>query len=263
MLVIKLLVVPLGIVFVTLAGRKWGPSVGGLLVSLPYTSAPVVLFLALEQGTPFAADAARSALLGFASLAAFCGAYAAAARRWGPARSTAVGWGAYVLAAAALRLFPGGTVSALLVAVVSLAAAVRLIPNGGCASRASRTPRWDLPLRVAVALSMVVGLTAIAGQVGPRWSGLLTPFPSYVTVMTVFVHGTEGAVAVRRFLRSVASGLVSVSAGFALLSSLLVPAGVAGAFAASLAAIAVLHAALLRAPRAIEEPTCVREESCA
>ena len=58
MLAYKLLLTPLLIGAVSLAGRRWGPSVSGWLVGLPLSSGPVVFFFALEQGNRFASTAA-------------------------------------------------------------------------------------------------------------------------------------------------------------------------------------------------------------
>ena len=66
MLLLKLILTPLLLGGVTLAGRKFGPTVSGWLVGLPLTSGPVSFFLALEQGTKFAARAARAGLLAVA-----------------------------------------------------------------------------------------------------------------------------------------------------------------------------------------------------
>src|SRR5438132_14152683 len=71
----KLVLCPLLIGAVSLAGRRWGPAVSGWLVGLPLTSAPVVLFLAVEQGRSFASVAAQGTLLGQISGASFCLAY--------------------------------------------------------------------------------------------------------------------------------------------------------------------------------------------
>ena len=57
-MVLKALLAPLLILLATLAGRRWGPGVGGWLAGLPLTSGPVSLILALEQGPEFAARAA-------------------------------------------------------------------------------------------------------------------------------------------------------------------------------------------------------------
>ena len=72
MLLLKLLLTPLFILIVTLIGRRWGTLVSGLLVGLPLTSAPVSLFLAIEQGTTFASRAALGTMTGTISVAAFC-----------------------------------------------------------------------------------------------------------------------------------------------------------------------------------------------
>lgn len=58
LLALKLFLAPVLIGLVSIAGRRWGPAVGGWLVSLPLTSAPVILFLAPNSGReprPFAA----------------------------------------------------------------------------------------------------------------------------------------------------------------------------------------------------------------
>ena len=89
-MLLKVLLAPLLILLATLAGRRWGPAVGGWLAGLPLTSGPVSLILALEQGPEFAARAALGTLFGLISLAAFSFAYGAAAPGgWdGPAASS-------------------------------------------------------------------------------------------------------------------------------------------------------------------------------
>src|SRR5262249_59289494 len=80
---LKVALAPALILLATLAGRRWGPAVGGWLAGLPLTSAPVSFILALEQGPGFAARAALGTLFGLVSLAAFCLAYGKASRRLG------------------------------------------------------------------------------------------------------------------------------------------------------------------------------------
>jgi len=54
----KLIVTPIFIGSVTLAGRRWGPAFSGLLMGLPLTSGPISIFLALQYGPAFAASTA-------------------------------------------------------------------------------------------------------------------------------------------------------------------------------------------------------------
>lgn len=61
LLLAKLLLVPAFVAGVTACGRRWGERVGGVLTALPMVAGPALVFYALEQGEPFASDAASSA----------------------------------------------------------------------------------------------------------------------------------------------------------------------------------------------------------
>src|SRR3989441_6035414 len=118
LLLAKVVLTPLFIAAVTLAGRRWGPAVGGWLAGLPLTSGPVSVFLALEQGPGFAARAAVGTLAGLVGVACFCVVYARFSRTRGWTLATAAGIAAYLAGAALLSRVPlalgptaGGTVA--------------------------------------------------------------------------------------------------------------------------------------------------------
>jgi len=71
LLAIKLILTPLLIGASTLAGRRWGPAIGGLIAGLPLTAAPISVFLAFEQGKSFAAESAVLHCLAYAGVGAF------------------------------------------------------------------------------------------------------------------------------------------------------------------------------------------------
>jgi hypothetical protein len=100
LLAIKLIVTPLVVFMASLAARRWGDVVAGWLVGLPLTSAPVSVFLAIEQGPSFAAQAADGSIAGVLSQAAFCLGYAVA--RLGVTIALAAGTLAYLASATAL-----------------------------------------------------------------------------------------------------------------------------------------------------------------
>ncbi|HKD45027.1 MAG TPA: hypothetical protein VKD24_05170, partial [Candidatus Angelobacter sp.] len=102
MLLFKIILAPVLIALVSLAGRRWGPSVSGWLLGLPLNSGPILLFLLLEQGARFASDAARASLLGTLAWAAFCVVYALCSMRTSWWWSTLAVWIAYSVVAAAL-----------------------------------------------------------------------------------------------------------------------------------------------------------------
>ena len=67
MLIVKLTITTLLIELISLADRRWGATVGGLLLGLPLTSAPITAFVAIEVGRPFAAQMAAGILMGLLS----------------------------------------------------------------------------------------------------------------------------------------------------------------------------------------------------
>ena len=81
LLATKLVLVPLLIAAITVAGQRLGPRIAGALTGLPVVAGPVAFFFAIEQGTAFGAHAAVATLGGLLSLAVFCVVYAAAAQR--------------------------------------------------------------------------------------------------------------------------------------------------------------------------------------
>ena len=59
LLLLKLLLAPLLVGLATLAARRWGPKIGGIVVGLPLSTGPIFLFLAIDQGLGFAESVRR------------------------------------------------------------------------------------------------------------------------------------------------------------------------------------------------------------
>jgi hypothetical protein len=74
---------------------------------------------------------------------------------------------------------------------------------------AASLPAWDLPLRGLSALALVLALTALAGQLGAKLSGLLAPFPVIASVLAVFTHTQHGEGDLLRIMRGFVVGLVA------------------------------------------------------
>jgi len=220
----------------SLAGRWWGESVSGWFVGLPLTSGPVVVFLALEESSGFAAAAATGCLAGAAAEAAFCLAYAIAARHASWPLALAAGTTGFVAAAillgtAALPFAPLAALAALV-----LAGALRLMPRHGPAVLTlSAAPRWDIPARMAVATALVCGLTGLAPLLGAQVSGLAATYPVFAAVLAAFAHRARGAAAATGVLRGLLVGLFGFIAFFAALTATIERVGIVAAFAAATA----------------------------
>jgi hypothetical protein len=209
-LLLKLTLAPVFVVCASLVARRFGPRVGGVVAGLPVVAGPILLVFALAHGERFAAHAAAGTLLGMLSLVGFVVAYALLANRLPWHANILVGWAVFFVLTVALRPVPTSAPLALALALGGFALALTVLPHGEeLAGPPVAHPRWDLPLRAAAALVLVVTLTGVAGALGPRWSGLLTPFPVITTVLAAFTHAQRGTGDTRRLLRGFVAGFVA------------------------------------------------------
>ncbi len=256
LLAAKLLLSPLCVVAVSLAGRRWGAAVAGVLGGLPVVAGPILLVETLLHGRGFGADAAAGTLLGLVALTAFVVVYGRVAAA-GPIPSVLCGWTAFLLGVAILSLVSQPSpVLSLILAAVCFRLGLRLLPPApSLPPRVAVPPWWDLPLRALAALSLVLVLTAASGALGPHLSGLLAPFPIITSVLAVFTHAHEGAATVGVLLRNFLLGFYGFAAFCFILAVTLPALSIAGAFGlatatalAVQAAVVVLRSYLMPAP---------------
>jgi hypothetical protein len=247
---LKLVATPLLVGAASLAGRRWGAEVGGWLVGIPFTSGPIALFLALDSGRGFAAQAATGILAGTVSQAAFAVAYAWTTLRAGWPASLGAATAAFLsvtLVMSFVRVDPLPTFAA---AIASLVVALAVMPRRRAPEAATRPlPAWDIPARMVVATVFVIALTAAAPALGPHLAGLLAPFPLYATVLSVFAQRLAGAGSAIAVLRGLLAGLFAFALFFLTVALLLEPAGIAVAFAVALGVALVAQGVSLAATR--------------
>jgi hypothetical protein len=245
LLAAKLLLAPLCVVAVSLAGRRWGVAAAGVLGGLPAVAAPILLILTLIHGSSFGATAAASTLLGLAALTTFVVVYGRVAPGAGPPAFTViVGWLSFLLCVAVLSLFDPPPSLSLVVVGACFAFGLMLLPaQAGTISPASPPPWWDLPARGLAALVLVVALTAASGRLGPELSGLLAPFPIITSVLAVFTHAHGGIDQVRVLLRNFLVGFYGYAAFCFVLAIGLTSLGVAAAFSLALVVAFAVQAA--------------------
>lgn len=255
LLVLKLVLTPLLIGGATLAARRWGPAIGGLLIALPLTSGPILFFMALDQGPTFTQAAAAGTTIGLAAIAGFCIAYARADRRVGPVGSLLLASIAFVAVGVVLHAVIGLPLWAVVaITVVALSLAIRAIPFSGMAHGPIPHPAWDLPARMVVATTLVVCITALAPLLGPGWSGIVATFPVYLSIMAAFTQQHAGPAAADDVLRGMLSGLYGTVAFYVVVAVGLGVAGVAITFVAAVAVALAFDAVALRVLRPGVEP---------
>jgi hypothetical protein len=213
LLLLKLTITPAVIALATIVARRFGAAFGGWLIGLPFTNGPAALFLTLEHGPAFTAHVARGFIAGISGEVAFVLTYVALVRRgggWLPA--LAAGSIAYGAVGSVLASASDSAPLLLACALAALLLGLRLVPQG--AAVACPPAQWELPVRMVLATTLVVTVTAFASAVGPGLSGVATTFPLMSSLLAVCVHRANGPAAAIAVYRGLLAGLFALM-GFA------------------------------------------------
>jgi hypothetical protein len=243
MLVFKLLIVPLFLAGISIAARIWGPRLGGLLAGLPVVAGPILCFLALEHGVPFAAQAAQGSLLAVIACIGFATAFAHASRRFGWLTTLLIGWSSWFVLAAALAWLPAQLPLVASMAGVALLLGPRMLPSAPAVAPASSgLSKIELGARMLAGAALVLAVTGLAAIVGTRWAGLLAMFPVLGTVLGVFSHLRGGPDHVALLYRGMFRGFFSFAAFCVVLALVLEQMSLPLAFILAVVAAALVQA---------------------
>lgn len=235
-LLLKLFLVPALIYGVTLAGRKWGPSVAGWLSAFPIVSGPILLTVTLEQSPAFAATAAQSTLMAVLAILAFSFAYAWAATRAGMALSMLAALAVYALAVAGLQALQLPVLASFALVISALLISPRLFPAKTALAPAKPVKGGsDLPWRMAAGAALVLAVSYGAASIGPRLSGFFAMFPIMSTVLVGFSHVRNGGAFAIALLRGMVYGYFAFASFCLVLSQQLKDGAVALAFGTAFA----------------------------
>ena len=249
MIALKLAAVPAVVWLASLAGRRWGHRVAGLIGGFPLIAGPIVLYLALgEASREFVAETAWFTMAVAPAVSLHCLVFAWMARLSMPRRFHSAicllcAWAACIITELALSAWvirgAAGAVFAL-----GLAALIAwLMPRVRTAVAVPRIPPFEIAIRMAAALLIATAVMLGAEAFGPRFSGILLGFPITSSVLPVFTLYLHGADATIRLLSGFTLGLIGFVAYFFAFASLIMPYGAGWAFAAgvtaSLAAVSV------------------------
>lgn len=226
-LAFKLLITPILIGLVTLAGRRWGGAVSGLLIGLPLTSGPISFILAYQFGAEFASQAAIGGLLGQISICIFCLTYSRVSQFWNWQATSIAAITAFLISTFIWNTASWQLLPAFIALLIAIVLAPRFMPDHVEVQRVFIAPRWDLPARIICATGFVLVLTTVADTLGPQLSGLIAPFPVFGVVFAAFSHAQQGSQATSRLLRGIVLGSGSYAAFFLIVGAALPQLGIA------------------------------------
>ena len=247
----KVAVTPLLVAAVSLAARWWGPTIGGMLMGLPWFTGPTLFLLIQDKGLDFGVGACVGIELAVVCISVFIVAYGVTAKRAGWLASFASALVLYAASAwlvqqqlPALPVQPRDLVAPLWVAAaagsVALAMAYALLPRPLTTTLPQALPWWDIPMRMVATGALVAGLLLTADALGPTLSGIVAAYPVILSVVCTFTHHRWGREAVWSILRGVTLSLFSFVAFFLVVGLMLPSVGLIVSYAlAALVALAM------------------------
>ena len=243
MLALKLLLVPAFLAVISFAGKRWGPNVAGWLAGFPSLTGPILLFLALERGAEFTAQAAVLSLSAVFSAVSFGVAYAWACTRLPWYGALACAYAAWTAAVLLLAHLPLTTAWSLGLSLLTLFVAPRAFPRAHGKWGGHPLPTQELALRMAAGAAMVLAVTGAAESLGPTWTGLFAAFPVMSTVLAVFSHRANGPGFVVAMLRAMVGGFYAYITYCLCVAALLERWGIAVTYTVAIIATVVVQGA--------------------
>lgn len=226
----KIFAVPILVALATLAIRRWGAAIGGLLTGLPFLTGPISYFLALDHGIDFAISANTGVILAVAAVGPWAVAFywLAGSFQWPVCLIGGLtAFGATSLVLQALQV-DGREAAAI--AFASVTVSILLMPRVSTPAVVPPPPWWDLPVRMIVTGIVVVAVTLLAARLGPRLSGVVATLPVISAVVAGFTQHSMGAAMTRTVLRGIATAMFAFVAFFVVIGETIGSLGLVPAY---------------------------------
>ena len=229
----KVCVPPVLVAAMSLVARRFGPTIGGLIMGLPWMTGPVLYFLALDKGAEFGARAATGVELGALCIAVYITTYGLTARVMPWFAALPVAGVAFAAAALLTQALVLDLWQATLLGIAGLLTGFIVLPKPRAAPVAPRLPWWDIPARMLVTFALVAMIMLGADRLGPQFSGIVASYPVILTVVGSFTHHQSGYDAILRVLRGISLSLIGFCLFFAVVGYGLPHIGLVPAFLAA------------------------------
>jgi hypothetical protein len=242
-LVLRIIIGPLGVLGGTVAQRRLGPAVAGLVIGLPLTSLPLLWLLALQRGGAFTGSMTTAILIGSISEGFVLWAYAKMTTRCTPMVALLGALGLFALSVTTIGTFHFSALTAGLLTAAGFALALRWWPESST-DVVAQNVRSRLVLRVIAATVFTIVIVTMAGKFGALLSGLVDALPMTTLLMAFMTHQEQGPDATSQFIRGVLRGSFSWVISTVVLAIVLATGHVLLAFGLSLFTALLVQAAV-------------------
>jgi hypothetical protein len=242
-LALRIIIGPLGVLAGTVAQRRLGPAVAGLVIGLPLTSLPLLWLVALQRGGAFTGTMTSAILIGSISEGFVLWAYAKMTTRCTPMVALLGALGVFAVSVTTIGMFHFSALIAGLLTAAGFALALRWWPESST-DVVAQNVRSRLLLRVIAATVFTIVIVTMAGKFGALLSGLVDALPMTTLLMAFMTHQEQGPDATSKFIRGVLRGSFSWVVSTVVLAIVLATGHVLFAFGLSLLTALLVQAAV-------------------
>ena len=240
-LFLKLSLVAASILGATLAARRWGHAVSGLMAGLPLIIGPITAILLIDQPAERVRAIALATLQCQPAMLLHVVVFAHAARRWSWPACLLLANAAYLAAAALLTALALEPLAATALTIAAWLMAGRALPRGGGGPQGPvAVPPSELWWRLGIALVVAGGVIQGAASLPAAIGGVLLALPITGNVLPAFTLPRHGPQATARLLGGFVRGQLGFAAFVMAIVGLLPWLPPAPAFAAAVVAATAL-----------------------
>lgn len=214
MLFLKLLLVASSVLLSTLAARRFGHAIGGVVAGMPMIAAPIIAILLLDHGAPEVRAIALATLACVPATILHIVIFAAAAQAWKWPLSVTAALLAYAVAGVLLTRLPLAPAWVCVLAALAPVTGLRIAATRTPPPMPVHVPQVELVLRVAAAVAMAAAIILGADTLPAAVSGILLAVPITGTVLPCFTLQRYGAAATASLMTGFLQGLHGFTAFF-------------------------------------------------
>lgn len=214
MLFLKLLLVASSVLLSTLAARRFGHAIGGVVAGMPMIAAPIIGILLLDHSSLEVRAIALATLACVPATILHIVTFSAAATAWTWPVSVTAALLAYGAAGALLTHLPLDPVTISILASLAPMIGLRIAATHTPAPMRVHVPQLELVLRIAAAVAMAAAIILGAGTLPTSVSGILLAVPITGTVLPCFTLQRYGAAATASLMTGFLQGLHGFTAFF-------------------------------------------------
>ncbi len=175
-LILRIVIGPLGVLGGTVAQRRLGPAIAGLVIGLPLTSLPLLWLVAMQRGATFTGSMTDAILIGSIVEGFVLWSYAKMATRLSPALALLSALALFAGTVTFVGVFHFSALIAGLLTTAGFALALRCWPETS-SKDIEANGRTRLVMRVVAATVFTIVIVTMATKLGARPRGLSTRSP--------------------------------------------------------------------------------------